>query len=90
MCVSFFALHVSVTRLTIIRGSMLHPGVQWRGTKSNVSRKQATGQGKVVQKHYIWRAGGSRARNIEPLMMVSLVTETCRAKKDTHILMFLE
>jgi len=38
-------------------------------------RKQATGQGKVVQKHYIWRAG-SWARNIEPLMTVSLVTET--------------
>ena len=54
MFVSFFALHVSVTRLTIISK---HPGVQWRGANSNVSRKQATGQGKVVQKHYIWRAG---------------------------------
>ena len=63
--------------------------MQWRGTNSNANRKKATGQGKVVQKHYIWQVD-SRARNIEPLMMVSLVTETCRAKKDTNILMFLE
>jgi len=52
------------------------PSGQWRSTKSNVGRKQATSQSKVVHTRYIWRVG-SRARNIEPLMMVSLVTETC-------------
>jgi len=53
MFVPFFALHVSVTRLTIISAQCSSLG-------------------------------------IEPLMMVSLGTETCRAKKDTNILMFLE
>jgi hypothetical protein len=90
MSVSFIALHVSVTILTILRDSAFlaqlsarrmfstHPGEQWRGANGNVNREQATGQGKVVQKYNIRRAG-SCARNAEPLRMVDIVTETCRA-----------
>ena len=63
MFVSFFALHVSVTRLDH------HQGL-------NVPRL-ATCSPYVVFLHNL-------------TLMVSLVTETCRAKKDTNILMFLE
>jgi hypothetical protein len=45
-----------------------------------LTEKQATGQSKVVQKYNIWLAG-SCERNAEPLRMVSIVTETCRARR---------